>query len=146
MDFEEFSDNVFGQTINIGDVVWICDYRHDDIMNKPIRHVVPQKVIIADNADLPRQKTVYYSSFHFVPLGKNDVPKKQVIAPFDNTGFRGWTGTSVNIFDTEKECRDFYLIQCKQIEAEINVARQEWMARFDAMEVNLEAEIKKHTP
>jgi hypothetical protein len=113
MEFKEFSENHFEKTVNIGDTVWICDYRHDDIMNKPIRHVIPQAVVIADNADLPKNKTVYYSPIHFLPLGKGGVPKKQVIAPFDNTGFRGRTGTSVNIFDSEKECRAFYLIQCR---------------------------------
>lgn len=144
MEFKEFSENILGKSINIGDTVWICDYRHDDIMNKPIRHVVPQKVLIADNADLPKNKTVYYSPIHFVPLGKNDVPKKQVIAPFDNTGFRGRTGTSVNIFDTEKECRDFYLTQCKSIESQIQTARNDWMARFDAMTDEIKSEIKTH--
>lgn len=145
MEFKEFSENVLGKTVNIGDLVWICDYRHDDIINKPIRHVVPQKVMIVDNADLPKNKTVYYSPIHFVPLGKNDAPKKQVIAPFDNTGFRGRTGTSVNIFDSEQECRDFYRVQCQRIKAEIEVARKSWMQRFDAMDVEILAEIKEHT-
>lgn len=145
MEFKEFSEQKLGRSIKIGDLVWICDYRHDDIMNKPIRHVVPQQVIIADNADLPKNKTVYYSPIHFLPLGRNGVPKKQVIAPFDNTGFRGRTGTSVNIFDNERECQEFYIQQCNIIKADIATARDAWMKRFDDMENNINLEIKEHS-
>lgn len=145
MNFKEFSENVLGNTVNIGDTAWICDFRHDDIMNKPIRHIVPQEVIIADNADLPKGKTVYYSNIHFLPLGKNRVPQKKVIAPFDNTGFRGRTGTGVNVFDNEQECRDFYLSQCNIVKSQIEEAREQALARFDAREAELAKNIKAHT-
>lgn len=144
MDFKSFTADVLGNTVNIGDTVWICDFRHDDIMNKPIRHIVPQAVVIADNADLPKGKTVYYSNIHFLPLGKNGTPQKKVIAPFDNTGFRGRTGTGVNVFDTEKECRDFYLTQCNTVKSQIEEARKSSMARFDAMEAELAKTIENH--
>lgn len=144
MEFKEFNDNVLGNTINIGDEVWICDYRFETVANKPIRHVVPQKVVIEDNSNLPANKKIYYSSIHFLPLGKNGKPKKQVIAPFDNTGYRGYTGVSLQIFATEKECREAYVRQCKSIEAKILSARAATIARFDAMEQGIADEIKNH--
>lgn len=144
MDFKSFAADVLGNTTNIGDTVWICDFRHEDIMNKPIRHIVPQAVVIADNADLPKGKIVYYSNIHFLPLGKNGTPQKKVIAPFDNTGFRGRTGTGVNVFDNEKECRDFYLSQCDTVKEQIEEARKSAMARFDAMEAELTKSVEAH--
>jgi hypothetical protein len=144
MEFKAFVEDILGKIIHIGDTVWICDFRHDDIMNKPIRNISPQAVVIADNADLPKGKIVYYSNVHFLPLGKNGSPQKKVIAPFDNTGFRGRTGIGVNVFDTEKECREFYLTQCNTVKTQIEEARKDSMARFDAMEAELAKSIKDH--
>lgn len=144
MEFNEFKDNVLGKTINIGDEVWVCDYRYETVANKAIRHVVPQKVVVEDNSKLPANKTVYYSNVHFLPVGANGKPKKQVIAPFDNTGYRGYTGVSLQIFATEQECRDAYVRQCKTIEAQIQSSRTATIARFDAMEQGIADEIKNH--
>ena len=143
MDFKEFS-GYLGKTINIGDEVWICDYRHDNIYNQPIRHVPPQKVVIEDNDKLPERKKVYYSAVHFLPIGVNGKPKKQVIAPFDNTGYRGYTGVSVQIFATEAECRASYRKMCETIKGQISEARAEMTARFDAMEQGLDEKIKEN--
>lgn len=145
MDFKEFSQNYLGKVVNIGDEVWICDYRHDDINKQPIRSVVPQKVVIEDNDNLPKNKTVYYSDVHFLPVGVNGKPKKQVIAPFDNTGFRGYTGVSVQIFLTEAECRAAYLKQCEKIKEQIKIERDLITARFDAMEQGLAEKIRDYT-
>lgn len=144
MDFKEFSEDYLGKVVNIGDEVWICDYRHDNINNQPIRNVVPQKVVIEDNNNLPKNKRVYYSNVHFLPVGVNGKPKKQVIAPFDNTGYRGYTGVSVQIFLTENECRAAYIKQCETIKAQIKEARDLMNARFDAMEQGLAEKIKDY--
>lgn len=64
MKFEEFMN-----TAEIGNRVWICDYRHKDIANKAIRHIEPKFVEIFSNDDLPKGKRVYYSEIHFKPIG-----------------------------------------------------------------------------
>lgn len=99
----------------IGECVWICDYRINDVDNKAIRHIKPQKVMVISNEELPKNKTVYYSTFHFRPLNKKGEPLKQIIAPYDNTGFRSYSGESVNIFYKEKDCVDYYVQQCEKI-------------------------------
>lgn len=91
--------------------VWICDFRYNNIDEKAIRHIRPQKVVALGNDKLPSNKTVYHSEFHFRPIGKKGEPLKQVIAPFDNTAW----GKSVNIFFEEEECKNFYISQCQDI-------------------------------
>lgn len=88
--------------------VWVCDLRYEDYGNKPIRHVAPTLVIPRDNTELPKSKTVYYSPIHFVKLKANGEPGAQIIAPFDNTGFRGRTGHSVFVFTSKEECENHY--------------------------------------
>lgn len=87
-----------------GEIVFVCDYRRPDIHKKAIRCVQPTKVMVCNNEENPPRKTVYYSKSHFVPVGVGDVPLKKVIAPFDNTGYRSYTGESVQVFETYAEC------------------------------------------
>ncbi|QWU14231.1 hypothetical protein SAMN04487895_101521 [Paenibacillus sophorae] len=98
----------------IDEEVWICDYRFNDIDNKPIRHVKPKKVVVWSNKDLPKNKKVFYSEFHFREIKENGKPSSTVIGPYDNTGYRAYTGVSLNIFYSEEECRKHYKKQCKE--------------------------------
>ncbi len=103
----------------IGQEVWVCDYRlnSDKRLEKPIRHVKPTLVRVVGNEET--RETVYYSEYHFRPLNKSGGILKKVIKPYDNTGFRSFTGVSLNIFFTEKECREYYKQQCLQIKKEL---------------------------
>lgn len=97
----------------IGKQYWICDYRlNKDKDGKPIRNVVPKMVQVFSNDDLPKNKNVYYSPIHFRAVSNGKV-NSTVIAPFDNTGYRGYAGISVNIFDNESDCRKCFTKQCK---------------------------------
>lgn len=116
-----------------GDIVWICDFRHEDIFKKPLRNVQPTKVIVLSNEKLPCNKTVYYSETHFRTLNKKGEPSSKIIAPFDNTGFRGRTGGCVNIFDDEKECIECFNNQCLEIKKQIEEGKQYSINRFDKM-------------
>lgn len=122
----------------IGEIVWVCDYRHNDIANKPIRHIKPTEVIIVSNDDLPDNKTVYYSDIHFRPIGKKGQPLKRIIAPYDNTGFRSYPGVSLNIFLTKEECVKHYFKQCQEILGEIEEEIVRVNERLDGikMEIN----------
>jgi hypothetical protein len=95
-----------------GQTLWICDLRYNDYHNKPIRHIKPTKVLVRSNNET--KKKIYYSHSHFVALNKKDEPlKSKVFAPFDNTGYRMRTGTSLNCFETMDECDAHYRIQCR---------------------------------
>lgn len=37
----------------VGKLVWICDYRREDLSKKAIRHVKPQEVLVRSNSELP---------------------------------------------------------------------------------------------
>ncbi|WP_336761317.1 hypothetical protein [Paenibacillus sp. USHLN196] len=88
----------YKEKVKIGEEVWICDYRYNDVDNKAIRHIQPKKVVVVSNEDLPKNKRVYYSEFHFREIKENGKLSSTVIAPYDNTGYRSYGGVSLNIF------------------------------------------------
>lgn len=83
-----------------GKIVWVCDLRYNNYNEKPIRNVPPTEVVVVDN----QGKKVYYSHSHFRTLKKDGTPSSKVIKPFDNTGFRSYTGVPINVFDNKEEC------------------------------------------
>ena len=85
-----------------GQDVWICDYRRPDKTKKPIRKVAPTKVQVRPSSEA--KKTAYYSHYFFKPYAKSGKLSSTEIKPFDNTGFRSFTGNPVYIFDNEDEC------------------------------------------
>ncbi len=99
-----------------GKIFYICDIRHNgNPFEKFIRNVKPTKVIVTSNEELAKNKRIYYSESHFVPLDKNDNPTKKVIGLYDNTGYRSYRGTPLNVFENIKDCKDFYNTQKKNI-------------------------------
>lgn len=84
--------------------VWICDYRQPDRNKKPIRKVPPTKVNVRPSSEA--KKTIYYSDYFFKPYSKSGTLASKEIKPFDNTGFRFFSGNPVYIFDVEQECID----------------------------------------
>lgn len=103
----DFSSTTYGNLENVlGKEVWICDYRcGEDIFKKPIRSIPPIKVKVF-NAETAR-KNIYYSPIYFKEI-KGDKILSSEIAPCDNTGYRGRSGVSVNIFESESECQRCY--------------------------------------
>lgn len=83
-------------------IVYICDYRITDRNKKPIRNVSPTEVLVVHKTE--SKKTVYYSDYCFKPLGVNGKPLSKIIMPFDNTGYRSFTGNPVFVFDNMDEC------------------------------------------
>jgi hypothetical protein len=115
-----------------GKVVWICHYNRPDLDKKPLRCVKPTLVKIVPNSELPENKSIYYSTSHFVPVGKNNKLLKKVIPLYDNTGYRFITGNPLLVFDGKLECKkswneqigDCYL----RIQERIKNATGEWVA------------------
>lgn len=105
-DYAEGLENITGK------MVWICDYRANaDPTKKPIRGIEPTPVVVTDAKET--NKTIYYSPIYFRPV-KNGHVMSKVIAPMDNTGYRGYTGESVNIFYTVEDCVKCYREQVRQ--------------------------------
>lgn len=125
----ELKDLIESGEVNIGDKVWICDYRFDDPTNKPMRNIAPQQVFIMDKSST--KKRIYYSDFYFAPISAKGTPLATVIAPFDNTGFRGYTGISVNVFLDEKDCREHFVKQCEEARNKIVKARDAFTKKMN---------------
>lgn len=85
-----------------GKMIYICDYRFNDVNDKPIRFILPQKVLVVSAEDV--DKNIYYSKSCFLALNKKGEPTNKVIAVFDNTGFRSITGTPCKVFDNMTDC------------------------------------------
>ena len=135
--YKDLEDLIVDKKIKEGDTLWITDFRFgsDGALNKPIRHVKPTKVKLVSNSELPKNKTVYYSNYHFRPINKNgETSKSRIIAPYDNTGYRSYTGVSLNIFTDEKECKDFYIDLCKNRLVDIDIEKRSILRSLNTKE------------
>lgn len=130
---------LLGVRYSLGDRLWVCDFRYEDINQKPIRNVPPQEVALIGNDQLPEGKKVYYSDFHFRTLTKTGQVSAKVIAPYDNTGYRGFTGISINIFKTKEECWNCYRMQAAEVLIQIDKAQAEQLKRFSDLRVQIES-------
>lgn len=123
-DYAEGLENITGK------MVWICDYRANaDPTKKPIRGIEPTPVVVTDAKET--NKTIYYSPIYFRPV-KNGHIMSKVIAPMDNTGYRGYTGESVNIFYTVEDCVKCYREQVRQANEIYEKEKARIIKEFDA--------------
>lgn len=122
---------------HVGRLVWICDYRQEDIDKKPGRAVEPVQVVVRADSDLPKNKTLYYSNCFFSPLSKSGEPLKKVISPVDNTGHRSNFGNELHVFDNESECVDFFKKMVGLVVGKMRNRRdgaiQEWNEKIDKL-------------
>ena len=118
----------------IGQELWICDYRYTDFNNKPIRHVPPTKVNCLSIKDT--DKRVYHSECFFREGNK----KSSLIRLFDNTWYRmnPETGTALNVFTMEEECRKYYLAQKKKLRKEFQEYKKQQLRILEQTEKELE--------
>lgn len=126
MEWNDFLNTDF----NVGDEVWVCDYRfNNEYIKKPIRHVPPTKVVIDLSENI--KKRIYYSDYYFKVLNKKGEPTSKVIAPFDNTGFRSYKGVAVQVFYTEEEAQEYYKNRCVEIKKEAEKEKEVIMKEYD---------------
>ncbi|MCP4526734.1 MAG: hypothetical protein GY833_12630 [Aestuariibacter sp.] len=117
-----------------GTRVWVCHFNQPDLLKKPLRNVPPTEMLVVSNGNLPENKKIYYSTCHLRPLSKKGLPTSRIVPIFDNTGFRGYTGTPLHVFDNKEECikqwhRDLDVVRAK-IDHEIEVAAKVWEDRL----------------
>lgn len=145
MDYKALEKKIESGNIKEGDIVWICDYRlNENLDEKPIRHVVPTEVMIVNNENLPKNKKVYYSSYHFRTLNKKREASSTIIAPYDNTGYRLYSGISLNIFKKEPECRNCFKEQCLIVTEKINQKKDEFLKTIKRMENAVNEDINQY--
>ena len=113
-----------------GKEVWICHYLRPDLDKKALRNVPPTKVLIRNNDELPKNKTVYYSGDHFAPINKSGKVLAKVISPVDNTGYRMRAGNELYVFTEENECITAWNEQvdlvCHELHMKELIASDQW--------------------
>jgi hypothetical protein len=97
-----------------GQLIWVCDFRQDDLNKKPIRNISPTQVKVRPNTET-RNRVNYSQSFTSPLNKKTGVPLSKEIKIFDNTGWRSYTGVALAAFTTEEECMAHYATQCDVI-------------------------------
>ncbi len=90
----------------IGKDVWIAEVNFN--MERP-RIIKPTLVRVRHRDEAPKNKTIYYSFCYFSPLGKKGEPLSRIIPVFDTTGFRGFTGNPLSVFETEQEAKNWFV-------------------------------------
>ena len=97
-----------------GQLIWVCDFRQEDLNKKPIRNVSPAQVKVRPSTEA--KNTIYYSESFMSPLNKKTrEPLSKEIKIFDNTGWRSYAGVALAAFTTEEECVAHYITQCDVI-------------------------------
>ena len=122
---------------HLGEIVYVCHYSRPDLDKKPLRSVPPTLVVIVDNHFLPKNKVVYYSESHFVPLNTAGKQLKKIISPVDNTGFRSMPGNELFVFTEEEECilawNNQILDHTIMIQKKIDCAADYWRSELDEL-------------
>ena len=122
--------------IVIGKKVWICDYRlNSNCDAKPIRAVKPTFVELTSNDELPPNKRVYYSPIHFREI-KNNKTTSKIIAPYDNTGYKSFTGVCLNIFENKNDCIEFYKKQ-------LGIAKEQYKNKYNSIKNMIDTKINE---
>lgn len=98
---------------NVGKTFYVCDHRKPDFNKKAIRNVKPILIIVLDLKNFEEEgkkyPRVYYSNFALIPVDSKGKPKYSGhVSPYDNTGYRSYAGTPINVFDNYEECVNFY--------------------------------------
>ena len=120
-----------------GKKVWICDYRFNNLDEKPIRHVPPTEVLIRANSEI--KDRVYYSESHFALLNKAGVPGAKITKLYDNTGYRSYPGTPLDVYDNETECKARY----EELRTVILAELDSWYANKTLFYTSLKTDLTK---
>lgn len=142
MKYEEFQPKI-GTEFKEGDIFYICDFRlNEDLRKKPIRNIKPVEVMLVNNDKITTDRTIYYSEYHFRELKKNREYSSKIIAPYDGTGYRSYTGKGLHVFTTKDECIDFFIEQCEEAE---EIAKKDSLSKFSVTDIiNLKTEYLIH--
>ena len=97
-----------------GKQLWVCDLRYKDYSKKPIRNIHPTFVLVCNNSETNQR--VNYSYSHFVRIHEDGktMKGKGIIKPFDNTGYRAYTGIPIKCFETKNECIKYFKNQVSE--------------------------------
>ena len=129
----------------IGKKLWISEFKREDLDKKASRFIRPQKALLRSNSEINSNKRIYYSYNHFVGLNKKgEISKSKIIAIFDNTGYRSYQGTSIQVFDNEQECRESFVAQAEEIGRRVDIMIESAKKYWEDIRSEINSEIKNN--
>jgi len=144
MKYEEMKEAIAAGTINVGDDVWVVDFRYDDISKPPARNVVPTQVRIFE-ADIFNEPDNFhytgrmdYSGYYFRPVGRNGNPLAKVLAPY----LYDIEKTALQVFLTKEEADEKYREQVATIVGQVRALQDEMNVTFNLRVMDLEERIQ----
>lgn len=130
MTYEELLQYGRDNGINIeGMELWVTDVRLSN-GEELIRNIEAEKYVVVPASDAPR--TIYYATHALQKIGKKGTPIKQYTPFYDNTGYRRYTGESVNVYFTEDEAKKKLAEQYGRIERYYQHKLEEYQSKKDS--------------
>jgi hypothetical protein len=144
MNYEELKQAVKAGTINVGDDVWVVDFRYDDISKPPARNVAPTHARIFE-ADIFNEPDNFrysgrmdYDGYYFRPVGKNGNPLAKVLTPY----LYDFEKVSLNIFLTEEEAHEKHREQVAITVGQVRALQDEMNVTFNLKVMQLEERLR----
>lgn len=88
------------------------------------RIIQPVRAKLVPREEAPKNKTIYYSYNFFKVYKANGKLDSKVVAVFDNTGFRGYRGNPISIFDNYDEAVTWFNAEIQKVIDERNKQRE----------------------
>jgi hypothetical protein len=144
MKYEELKQAVKAGTINVGDDVWVVDFRYDDISKPPVRNVAPTHARIFE-ADIVNEPNNFrysgqldYTGYYFRPVGKKGIPLTKVITPY----VYDIEEISLNVFLTEEEAHEKHREQVATVVEQVRTLQDEMNVTFNLKVMHLEERLR----
>jgi hypothetical protein len=144
MKYEELKQAVKAGTINVGDDVWVVDFRYDDISKAPTRNIAPVRARICQ-ADIVNEPDNFrytgqldYTGYYFRPIGKNGQPLTKVLTPY----LYDFEKVSINVFLTEEEAHEKHREQVATVVDQVRTLQDEMNVTFNLKVMHLEERLR----
>jgi len=146
MFYPEFEEKVKSGEIMIGDLMWVTGYYHNDVLQKPTRHVPPTLVQVMANNELPQNQNILLSGYHFRPCGKSGKLLDRVLYSYESSANRYNRGDrgSIHIFFTEDEAKAAYVAAALVVKAQLVKAEQLAADNFAHLHTEVDKRIAKN--
>lgn len=95
------------------------------------RIIQPVRAKLVPREEAPKNKTIYYSYNFFKVYKDNGKLDSKVVAVFDNTGFRGYRGNPISIFDNYDEAVTWFNAEIQKVIDERNKQREVLLKNHD---------------
>jgi len=147
MFYPELQQKIATGEIMENDLVWVMGYHRLRPLEKSTRHVPPTLVQIRSNREVPLNRNVLTSGYHFRPCGPSGKVLSKIILPYasgDNLYSSSKDYGSLSFFFTEDEAREAYAAAAEVVREQITEAQKRAEDEFLAMLSEVDERIAKN--